>query len=152
MIFIHFSAYIYTHYEKYVSGHFPLPNRIYPDNFFAVGTFPVVQQEISRQCVLLSGYFLLSEIVSGYFLLPNRKYPDNHFLLSGYFLLGNFVGIFPFGTMSGYFLLGVSGQVRSPNMLIEECKIVADIFTILIAFLQIQSSFSNNRKIAMIIS
>jgi hypothetical protein len=98
-----------------VSGHFRLPNRIYHDNIFAVGTFHVVQQEISRQCFLLSGYFLLATIVSGYFLLPNRKYPDNHFLLSGYFLLGNFVGIFPFGTMSGCFLLGVSGQVRSPR-------------------------------------
>jgi hypothetical protein len=145
MIFIHFSAYIYTHYEKYVSGHFPLPNRIYPDNFFAVGTFPVVQQEISRQCVLLSGYFLLSEIVSGYFLLPNRKYPDNHFLLSGYFLLGNFVGIFPFGTMSGYFLLGVSGQVRSPEIM---KNLILRILSRISCFL-IDSNFKSCKEISL---
>jgi hypothetical protein len=96
-----------------VSRHFPLPNRKYPDNIFAVGIFPVGQHEISRQCFLLSGHFLLSKLCR-IFPVAQQEISRQPILLSGYFLLCNFVGIFPFGTMSGYFLLGVSGQVRSP--------------------------------------
>jgi hypothetical protein len=79
-----------------LSGYFLLGNRKCPDSKYAVGTFPIAQHEMSRQCFLLSGHFLLSKIVSGYFLLPNRKYHDSLFLcrnisccaiLSGYFLL-----------------------------------------------------------------
>jgi hypothetical protein len=65
--------------------------------FFAVGTFPV-----GKNCV-------------GTFPVAQQEISRQPFFVSGHFLLGNFVGIFPFGTMSGHFLLGVSGQVRSPN-------------------------------------
>jgi hypothetical protein len=67
--------------------------------FFAVGTFPV-----GKNCV-------------GTFPVAQQEISRQPFFVSGHFLLGNFVGIFPFGTMSGHFLLGVSGQVRSPIFL-----------------------------------
>jgi hypothetical protein len=100
-----------------VSGHFPLPNRIYPDNIFAVGIFPVGQQEISRQVFFAVGTFPVVKTFVGIFPVAQQELSRQPILLSGYFLLCNFVGIFPFGTMSGYFLLGVSGQVRSPYLM-----------------------------------
>jgi hypothetical protein len=102
--------------DRRVSEHFPLANRKYPDNIFAVGIFPVGQQEISRQCFFAVGTFPVGKNCVGTFPVAQQEISRQPFFLSGYFLLCNFVGIFPFGTMSGYFLLGVSGQVRSPVM------------------------------------